>query len=249
MFQVEEPRAGVAVLRIDDGKVNAMGLDYLAAFPKAFREAGKGDRAVVLIGNAKAFGAGLDLKTLPTFTEAQSLEFCRAFMQAFHDVLTHPRPVVAAVDGPAIAGGAVLSLSSDFRLVTPRAKLGVTEVPVGVPFPYPVLNLCRSLLPPQEHAPALLQGAIREGEACVTTGWAHRLVPGERLREEAIALAAELASMSPLAYARAKRDLNGPVVADFERFLKTGVEDWVAALRDPVSQQAITSFMARLAKK
>ncbi|HEX2021881.1 MAG TPA: enoyl-CoA hydratase/isomerase family protein, partial [Candidatus Thermoplasmatota archaeon] len=113
MFHVDEPAPGVARLRMDDGKVNAMGPAFVEAFPRAFADAARGGRAVVLAGNAKAFSAGLDLKTLPSLDREAFARFARGFTTLFGEVLAHPRPVVAAVDGPAIAGGAVLALCAD----------------------------------------------------------------------------------------------------------------------------------------
>jgi enoyl-CoA hydratase len=111
-----------------------------------------------------------------------------------------------------MAGGAILALASDFRLVGPNARIGVTEVPVGIPFPAPVVDLVRARLPAQEHAPALLRGTIRAGEECVHTGWAHGNVASEDLVPRALALATELAEHHPIAFAAAKSD-TAPLVA------------------------------------
>ncbi|HET6404034.1 MAG TPA: enoyl-CoA hydratase/isomerase family protein [Candidatus Thermoplasmatota archaeon] len=163
MFQVTPHGERVALLRIDDGKVNAIGPDFLRSFGAAWTEATREGRAVVLAGNAKAFSAGLDLKRLPGLERAEMVAFARGFNALFRDVLAYPRPVVAAVDGPAMAGGAILALCADFRLVGPNAKLAVTEVPVGIPFPAPVVELVRARLPVPEHAPAILRGGVRAG--------------------------------------------------------------------------------------
>src|SRR5687768_9532384 len=79
MFRIERPSERVAILRMDDGKVNAMGPDFVQAFPKAWADATADGRAVVLAGNAKAFCAGLDLKRLPTLEAAELEGFARAF--------------------------------------------------------------------------------------------------------------------------------------------------------------------------
>ncbi|HVM45150.1 MAG TPA: enoyl-CoA hydratase/isomerase family protein, partial [Candidatus Thermoplasmatota archaeon] len=135
MLQVTLQGERVALVRIDDGKVNAIGPAFLRAFQSAWSDATRDGRAVVFSGNAKAFSAGLDLKALPALERADMVAFARGFNALFRDVLAYPRPVVAAIDGPAMAGGAILALACDFRLVGPRAKLAVTEVPVGIPFP------------------------------------------------------------------------------------------------------------------
>ena len=248
MFQVTPHGERVALLRMDDGKVNAIGPDFLREFARAWGEATRDGRAVVLAGNAKAFCAGLDLKTLPGLDRGQMLAFARGFNSLFRDVLAYPRPVVAAVDGPAMAGGAILALSADFRLVGPNAKLAVTEVPVGIPFPAPVADLVRARLPPQEHAPALLRGGIRVGEECVRAGWAHAQHASERLVPEALALAEELAQHYGPAYAAAKTDA-ASIVARFDAFVKDEAERWVDVVMSEETLEAIVSYFARVTQK
>lgn len=247
MLHVARHAERVALLRMDDGKVNAIGPDFLRDFGRAWNEATSEGRAVVLAGNAKAFSAGLDLKTLPSLDRADMVVFARGFNALFRDVLAYHRPVVAAIDGPAMAGGAILALASDFRLVGPRARLAVTEVPVGIPFPAPVADLVRARLPAQEHAPALLRGGARAGEECVRTGWAHAFHPSERLVDEAVALADELAHHHPPAYAAAKADAS-PIVARFDRFVKDEAEAWVDELMSEATLEAIVSYFARVTR-
>lgn len=248
MFQVEQ-RGTVGVLRIDDGRVNAMGPSWVQGFPKAFREAAKGTRPVVILGNAKALSAGLDLKTLPTLSPEELVDFTRGFMSAFREVLAHPRPVIVGVDGAAIAGGSVLSLAADFRIGTVRAKMGVTEVPVGIPFPGPVLELVRARLPPQEATEAILRGTVRVGDECLARGWVDKIVDPNSLRDACIQLADDLGAHSPLAYGMAKAQLNGALVQSFEAFEKDGAEAWAKLLHHDETLEGLMRTLARLAKK
>lgn len=248
MFSVTPAGDRVSLLRMDDGKVNAIGPAFLREFARAWEDATRGAQAIVLAGNAKAFSAGLDLKTLPGLERAQMTSFARGFHALFRDVLAYPRPVVAAVDGPAMAGGAILALAADFRLVGPRAKLAVTEVPVGIPFPAPVAALVRARLPTPEHAPALLRGGAREGEACVRTGWAHAMVASEALEAEAVALAAELAEHHPPAFAAAKSDAV-PLLAAFDAFVKDDAERWVDAVMSEETLEAVVRYFVRVTQR
>ena len=248
MFQVE--RAGdVSVLRMDDGRVNAIGADFLRGFPAAWAQAVEGDRAVVLAGNARVFCAGLDVKALVGMPRAQVEDLARDFARAFALPLRHPRPVVAAVGGAAIAGGAVLALACDLRVAAQEARMGVTEVPVGVPFPLPVLELARARLPPHEHAPALLQGAVREGDDLAARGWAHEVVAREAVVEASVRAAGELARMSRLAYAGTKADLNRALVASFDAFAKDGAAAWAHAVDAPESRAALRATVERMGKR
>lgn len=249
MFRVETPHDGVALLRMDDGKVNAIGPAFLDAFPRAWREATADDRAVVLGGNARAFCAGLDLKTLPTLPREELVRFARGFLRLFADVQRHPRPVVGAVDGPALAGGAVLALASDMRLVGPRARLGLTEVPVGIPFPGAVLDLARDALPANEHAPALLHGVIREGAACVAHGWAHEHAESAALEARAVALAADMGAHSRVAFAGAKRLLRGRHAEALDACAAKETDAWVDLLLQPETMEGLLAGFARMTRR
>ncbi|HLE95743.1 MAG TPA: enoyl-CoA hydratase/isomerase family protein [Candidatus Thermoplasmatota archaeon] len=249
MFRVEH-RDGVSVLRMDDGKVNVMGPTYVREFGPAWRDATQGDRPVVLVGNARAFSAGLDLKTLPTLEKEELVAFTHGFMGVFRDVLQYPRPVVAVVDGPALAGGAVLALVSDIRLATPAARIGLTEVPVGIPLPPPIADLARAKLPTQELAEALLDGAVREGARCVEHGWAQRLADRDAAPSEAVGIAAALGGHNPLAFSSAKSAITTAPLAAFDRFLRDGgPEAWVSDLAHPDTMAALLRTMERLSRK
>lgn len=243
MFHVED-RDGVALFRLDDGKLNVMGPDFVQRFPAAWREVGA--RPVVVAGNGRALSAGLDLKRLPALAPKELADFAHGFHRVFRDVLAHPAPVVCAVDGASLAGGAVLALVSDWRIATPGARIGLTEVPVGVPFPPAVSALARARLPIPEHAPALLRGLVREGEAALDHGWVHEVVPRERLLEAALAAAREMGSFSPVAYSSAKTALTADLLLAFDAF---DAEAWVRDLHRPESLAALQRTMERLARR
>jgi enoyl-CoA hydratase len=248
MFKVERVGEGVSILHMDDGRVNAIGPDFLRGFPEAFAEAAADGRAVVLAGNAKAFSAGLDLKALSGMTRGEVAGLARGFARAFRLPLEHPRPVAAAVGGAAIAGGAVLALACDWRVVAREARVGVTEVPVGVPFPLPVLELVRARLPPHEHAPALLQGVLREGDDLAARGWAHHVAARSEVLAHATRLAQEQAALSRLAFGQTKADLNRALVDAYARFEKDGADAWAEWVDAPESLAAVRAALARLAK-
>lgn len=249
MMKVERVGEDVSILRMDDGRVNAIGPEFLRDFLAAWSEAAEGHRAIVVVGNPKAFCAGLDLKALVGMEVAEVEELARRFAHVFRLPLQHPRPVVAAVNGAAIAGGAVLALGCDLRVAARDARMGVTEVPVGVPFPLPVLELVRHRLPPSEHAPALLQGIVREGDELVSRGWAHHTEARDAVLDHAMRLGHDLAALSPLAFAESKAMLNAPLVEAYEKFEKEGARDWAEWLHHPDSRAALRRTLERMAKR
>ncbi len=245
MFRIEEAGEGVTRFVMDDGKVNAIGPAFVESFLPAWEKATASGNAIVLAGNAKAFGAGLDLRTLPTLDAAGLYAFFDSFIACLRAILAYERPVIAAVDGPALAGGAILALAADFRIVTPRARIGVIEVPVGVPFPAPVLELVRHALPAHEHAPAILAGMVREGADAVSSGWGHILVDSDALADTAAQYAGMLAASPRAIYADAKARLRAPVLANVDDFVANAMDAYIAIVSKRETMDEIVRAFAR----
>src|SRR5690606_15976287 len=127
----------VAVLRMAHGPVNAMDLELCQALSERFSDlADDPARAVVVTGSDRAFSAGVDLKRATAGGDAYIDEFLPALADAFRAAFELPKPLVAAVNGHAIAGGCVLAACADVVLMAEgTARIGVPELRVGVPFP------------------------------------------------------------------------------------------------------------------
>lgn len=179
----------VAVLTLDDGKANALRPDLVDALDAALDEAERAG-AVVLAGRPGFFSGGLDLKALPTLSRADQ----RAFFLRFGEVLTRlalcPRPLVGAITGHAIAGGALLALATDVRFGSAEARFGLTEVPLGLPLPGFGVELVRQAVA----APWLVEVALH-GRV-----YTHAEAAGRHLFEAALAPEAVL----PAAMERAR---------------------------------------------
>ena len=135
---IERTDAGsVAVLSIAHGPVNVMDTVLLCHITETFTAlAAEQPAAVVLTGVGRAFSAGVDLRSLLDGGADYLAEFLPALSEALHAVFTFGRPLVAAVNGHAIAGGCVLACCADMRLMaTGKGRIGVREFKVGVPFP------------------------------------------------------------------------------------------------------------------
>ena len=137
---------GIAVLTLDNGPVNALDLELLSAVPGSLAAVADA-RAVVLTGSGRSFSAGVDLKRIidggPPYVE----KFLPALSLAMLTVFEHPKPVVAAVNGHALAGGCVLAAACDTRLMS-GGTIGLTELAVGAPFPTVPLEIMRHAVGP-----------------------------------------------------------------------------------------------------
>src|SRR5688572_16249963 len=124
-----EPKGRVALVRLRGGKANAMSRELLKGLGALFDELGRGDAgAVVLTGCEKFCSGGLALPELVDLDRASLRAFMVEFQTAMLKVFTCPRPVVAAVNGHAIAGGCVLAMMTDLRLMAEgEHKIGLNE--------------------------------------------------------------------------------------------------------------------------
>lgn len=198
MIDIERDGA-VALMFLDRPKVNALAPDFVAEILGRWREleADPGVGAVVLASRLGAiFSAGFDLKVLHDLEPARLAEFIQTFAELYRALFTGVVPVVAAVEGHAVAGGAILALSCDRRIFAGgEGRFGVTEVDLGLPLPPGVLYLLRAAAGEGAVAEAALFGRLYTPEEAREAGFADRLVPpGEALptaREEAQALAAK----------------------------------------------------------
>jgi enoyl-CoA hydratase len=196
---VTEDRDEVAVLRIEHGRVGALDVELLDALTEAVTSS---DRALVITGSGSSFSAGVDLR--------QILDGGRTFRAVFD----HPRPTVAAVNGHAIAGGCVLALACDLRLMS-GGRIGLTELAVGVPFPTSALEIVRHAL--GSRAGQVLLGAqIADRERALALGMVDELTEPGELLPRALALATELGARSPESYRLAKVQLHRPANAAIE---------------------------------
>jgi len=246
-----EQRDGIAVLTLAHGKANVMDLEFCTAVAERCTAlAAEPPRAVVLSGQGRIFSAGVDLNRLLD----GGADYARAFLPALDRmllaVLALPCPVVAAVNGHAIAGGCLLACAADRRLMARGSgRVGMPELRVGVPFPPVALELARSVVRPSQTQRAVAAGETFDPEAAQAVGLVDELVDGERLLDRALALAADLASITAPAYALTKAMLQQPLhVAIAAQTAAHG--DRVTALwADPATFAAVGDYVARTMRK
>src|SRR5260370_41916759 len=149
----------VAILRMADGKANAMSIELCESMTARFGELAQA-RAIVMTGSGRIFYAGVDLLRLLDGGEPYIRKFLPALSTMLATVFAHPRPVVAAINGHAMAGGCVLACAADKRLMGREAgRIGVTELLVGVPFPAAAMEIMRCAVTPRYFEDVIFSGA------------------------------------------------------------------------------------------
>ena len=179
-------------------KRNALSAELVGALKEALDEAAgdEGVRVIVLTGAGKVFSAGADLaalEALQTASPMENLADSRHLASLFETIYRHPKPVIAHVNGHAIAGGCGLAAVCDLALVADRAKLGFTEVRIGfVPAIVSVFVLRK--LGEAAARDLMLRGHLISAQEAVAAGLVTRVVPADELAAAVEALATEMAT-------------------------------------------------------
>lgn len=220
---------GVTILKMQAGKGNAIGpafLDGLEAILDRLSGA-----PLVITGEGRFFSAGLELPKLVEMDRPTLEAFVTRFERVMFRIFQLPTPVVAAINGHAIAGGCVLALQCDARLGARGAwKIGLSETSLGIGVPALVFESMRIQVPPTSVGPIAIEGRLFEPEAARAIGLVDRLVEPDELLEQACARARQLGAIPPLAFAQTKAAARRPaceaIRANLEREGKTWMDIW-----------------------
>lgn len=203
----------VTVLRLEHGKVNPQDAELLEALrAEVSALAARGAPPLVVTGAGRAFSAGVDLTRFLDGGTAYLERLLPALSGAFVALFGYPGATVAAVNGAAIAGGCILAAACDRRIVAEGARIGASELKVGVAFPAAAVEVLRHACGDRTEE-VVLTGALYAGAEAVRVGLAHEVVPPDGLLDRAVAVAGELASGPAEPYRLAKEQLRRPVMA------------------------------------
>jgi enoyl-CoA hydratase len=206
---------------------NSLSTELMERMLAAVRDAG--DSPLLLTGEGDAFSAGLDLKEIAALDVAGLTRFLGVLEDLVQALYEHPGPTLAFVNGHAIAGGCVMTLCCDVRVMTARegARIGLNEVALGLRFPPRTYKMCANRVPGPSLARVLLEAELYPASEAVALGLVD--VIGEEA--EARARLDKLASHPRAAYAAAKQALRGTLTvaeAEQRRFVAEVVPTWAA---------------------
>ncbi len=208
---VRNDRGGVAVLRMEHGRANALDVELSAGLVQALHDASDA-KAIVLTGTGSIFCAGVDLVRLTSGGAEYAETFLPALDGALRALFTFPRPVIAAMNGHAIAGGCILAAACDHRVMARGdGRVGVAELLVGVPFPPLALELMRARLTFSAFQEAVLTGRVYGTESALARGFVDELVDPPALLDRAVEVAAQMGSVPAATFAVTKRMISLPI--------------------------------------
>jgi enoyl-CoA hydratase len=201
-----------AVVRLDDGKANALSDAMIEALLASLVRAEKEASAMVLAGRAERFCAGFDLKVMMSGPEN-----AKALLRRGSDLLMKlyglPIPLVIACTGHALAGGALVLLTGDVRVGAAGAfRIGLNEVSIGMPVPVLAMELARDRITTTELGRATLQATVYDPETAARVGYLDTVVPAGDVVAKAMEEATRLGGLSRMAYGATKTRMRGKTI-------------------------------------
>lgn len=241
-----ETRGGVTVVRMAHGKVNAFDPEFMSGLAAQFDALEKADTAaVVLTGAGRVFSAGVDLRRLVDGGADYVKTLLPRLGGAFSAAFAFPKPLVAAVNGHAIAGGCVLACACDYRVMADGAgRIGTPELSVGVPFPGMALEILRLAVPAHRLQALVYRGLTCAPDEAVANGLVDELAAPEAVVDRAVEVAARLGALPPASFALTKRMIREPS-RNRVRGLQAVDEAVAEAWASPPVQEAVRAYVER----
>lgn len=203
MFNIEYQDA-IAIIKLDQGATNPLSQEFSIGLGQTLQEiaADPNVRSLVLASAGdKFFSIGFDIPHLFELSRQVFRDFYRSANQMFLDLYTLPKPTIAALTGHAIAGGCILALCCDYRLIAAGRKLmGLNEIKLGVPVPYLADVILQSLVGVRHSRQIVETGEFYESEELFQIGMVDHIHPLEDVLPKAIEKAQALGAMQPEAY-------------------------------------------------
>ncbi|WP_439888255.1 crotonase/enoyl-CoA hydratase family protein [Pseudomonas sp. MBLB4123] len=200
-YQLEE---GIATLTLSNGKVNAISPDVIAAFNAALDRAEQDKAIVIITGQPGILSGGYDLKVM-TSGPQNAIALVAAGSTLARRMLAHPFPIIVACPGHAVAKGAFILLSADYRIGVEGAfNIGLNEVQIGMTMHHVGIELARDRLRKSAFHRSVINGEMFDPQGAVDAGFLDKVVPAEQLMNSALAAAQQLKKINMTAHRNTK---------------------------------------------
>jgi enoyl-CoA hydratase len=241
----------IVTLRLAHGKASALDLELVEAIALALAEARASDaKAVILTGTGSIFSAGVDLFRLLDAGPEYIDRFVPALARMVLDLFAFPKPLVVAVNGHAIAGGCIMTLAADYRLMASgNGRIGVPELLVGVPFPASVVEVIRFAVPPQHVQSLMYTGRTMAADDALRYGLVDEVVAPDALAARAQEIARGLAAIPFRNFSLAKRQLRDKAISRSKHYANEFDDEVRASWSDPETHARIREYLAKTVRK
>jgi len=246
-----EREGAIGVVRLKRSHGNAINDDLVEGLVTTLNEveADPEIRGVLLASSGKIFCPGLDLQELLPLDRTAMERFMLRFSAAVLTLYTHPKPVVAAMHGHALAGGCILGLCADWRVLARGALIGLNEVKIGVPLPFGVALIVRDAVPRSHLTQVALLGRNFSDEGAVAAGVADELAEAAAVEDTARTRLAEFVAKDATSFAVTKRYMRSPVVERIRGSNRLLLPEWLDCWFSPGTRERIGAIVAELKEK
>lgn len=242
----------VVTIRIEGGKANAMTAGLLDTIERSVADFETGPaRAAVIVGYDRFFSAGLALPALIDLDRPAMQGFIERFGRSMMRVLACGKPIVAAINGHAIAGGCVLALMCDHRIAAEddTIRIGLSEAQLGIGLPSIVVEPLRAQVPPASLVPLALEGRLVSPSEALGLGLVHELAPATTLLDRARAQATTLAANPTSGVAQIKRAIRAPIIEAVARRQAAETETWLDSWFSPEARTRLRAAVDKLSSR
>jgi methylglutaconyl-CoA hydratase len=247
IYSVEQSIARITLNRPD--KRNALDYEIVSEIRDALKEAAQDEaaRVVLMTGAGKDFCSGADLAALRRISEAsvmENLSDARNLAELFVEMRRHPRPIIAAVRGRALAGGCGLATATDIVLASESAQFGYPEVNIGF-IPAMVMAILRRSVSEKQAFELITRGEIIRARAAAEMGMINRVFADDDFDSEVESYVAELAQKSASAISLAKSLLYHMDAMTFESALEAGIQLNAITRMTPDCKRGVERFLKK----
>jgi enoyl-CoA hydratase/carnithine racemase len=239
---------GVATLTLTRGKVNAMNEEMVDHLLGTFHRlsADTDTRALILTGQGSFFSFGLDVPELYDYSPADFTRFLTKFTDLYLRLFEFPKPLIAAINGHAVAGGLMLAIACDYRVMTTgKAKISLNEITFGAAVFAGSLEILKSVTGHRNAEIIALGGKMYSAEEGKALGLTDEVCAPDAVLPRAQTVATELAARDVVAYAAVKKLLRGSVVEQIRRTEADSIRRFVEIWYSPSTREKTKGIVIR----
>lgn len=243
-----ESTDNITTLTLNRGKVNALNEAVVDELRGIFGDlkSNNGVRAVILTGNGKFFSFGFDVPELYDYSPEDFTRYLRKFTGLYTDIFIFPKPLIAAINGHAVAGGCMLATACDMRLmVGGKARISLNEITFGSSVFAGSVEMLRFIVGSRNAEKILIGGGMLSADEALEMGLIDEVVDENIIMASATIRAGEMASRNPQAFAGLKSLLRNPIAAEMRANEEQSMSDFVQIWYSPETRESLKTVQIR----